>query len=78
MFWRAGYRPRDARGPCGCCTSCHEDDDGGWGSMCAGTFKGRDYYVCCRMAETLHMATAALFPVYGESPLTQLRREVEE
>jgi hypothetical protein len=53
MFWRAGYRPRDADGPCGCCTSCHEDADMGYADMCQGAFRGRQYEVCCRMAETL-------------------------
>jgi hypothetical protein len=53
VLWRAGYRPRDAKGLCGCCISCHEDANMGYATLLDGVFKGRSYEVCCRMNETL-------------------------
>lgn len=59
-------------GPYGCCTSCHYDDDMGYDDMLYGTFRGREYHVCCRMAETLRAATPKYWMCDGKCSAVEI------
>ena len=40
---------KDESGFPGCCDSCHDEQDMGFGDLCGGDFKGEEVHVCCKV-----------------------------